>query len=349
MALAFACGKRSGFDRGDANHEAIARSGEPRSATEYADSPAREAQAPATQRDGFAASPDELQGDDTSAGYESASARGRANGSGIARNSRHSSSETAASAPAPAKANAQELAASDEPARKRRDSFRPKEERPGLGTSWGETRTSRVETVSFEREQPNQPREVVSIYYNDERGIVAQTATRSISTLGTNLTTLRDGFVSVEIVDPEGVALPGLTQSGRTYVLGRDGDRYAIRIQNHERFRVEIVASVDGLDVMDGTSASFQKRGYVLDPYATLLIEGFRRSTSAVASFRFGSVAESYAARTGSDRQVGVIGVAVFEERGFSRTPYTRREIMRRETADPFPNRFAQPPRPLED
>jgi urate oxidase len=126
-------------------------------------------------------------------------------------------------------------------------------------------------------------------------------------------------------------------------VVGSDGDRYAIRIRNHDGQRVEVVATVDGLDVIDGTRAGFSKRGYIVDPYATLLIEGFRRSSSAIAAFRFGAVADSYAARTQSDRHVGVIGVAVFGER--ARAPeYSEDELRRRDSADPFPGRYARPP-----
>jgi hypothetical protein len=62
-----------------------------------------------------------------------------------------------------------------------------------------------------------------------------------------------------------------------------------------------------------------------------------------VAAFRFGSVRGSYAAGKGGERNVGVIGVALFSERGAER-PWTAREIERREAADPFPGRFASPP-----
>ena len=63
----------------------------------------------------------------------------------------------------------------------------------------------------------------------------------------------------------------------------------------------------------------------------------------AVAAFRFGRVADSYAAQTGSDHNVGVIGLAIFAERG---ARWTRGELHRRDTADPFPQRdYAAPPR----
>jgi hypothetical protein len=44
-------------------------------------------------------------------------------------------------------------------------------------------------------------------------------------------------------------------------------------------------------------------------------IDGWRTSLSEVAAFRFSSVRDSYAGRTGQDRNVGVIGVAFFRER----------------------------------
>jgi hypothetical protein len=125
--------------------------------------------------------------------------------------------------------------------------------------------------------------------------------------------------------------------------MGNDGDRYAIRIQNQTGARFEAVATVDGLDVIDGEAGSFEKRGYLVQPWSTVEIDGFRRSEDVVAAFRFGRVKDSYAAKRGNDRNVGVIGVAVFHERGSS-WPWTQRELDRRSGADAFPGRFAPPP-----
>ena len=138
---------------------------------------------------------------------------------------------------------------------------------------------------------------------------------------------------------PEGVFAAG----GRTLIAGEDGERYRIVVHNATGARFEIVASVDGLDVIDGRPADPGRRGYLIDPYGTLAIDGFRTSDDAVAAFRFGRVADSYAAQTTGDRNVGVIGVAIFSERGAAWTPA---ELRRRDTADPFPERgYAMPPR----
>ena len=79
-------------------------------------------------------------------------------------------------------------------------------------------------------------------------------------------------------------------------------------------------------------------------PWASLEIDGFRKSEDEVAAFRFAKVRDSYAAQRGDARNVGVIGVAFFAERG---DDWSSSEVWRRETASPFPNdpRFAPPPR----
>ena len=65
------------------------------------------------------------------------------------------------------------------------------------------------------------------------------------------------------------------------------GDRYRVRITNPTARRVEAVVSVDGLDAIDGKTASFDdKRGYVIAPYGEVTIEGFRTSLAPRARSR---------------------------------------------------------------
>ncbi|MEY2669469.1 MAG: hypothetical protein RJA59_2107 [Pseudomonadota bacterium] len=123
------------------------------------------------------------------------------------------------------------------------------------------------------------------------------------------------GDWSFDLVDDAGQRLPTFTQGGRTYVLGVAGQRYRLRIRNGSDRRVEVVASVDGRDVLDGGPSSLAKHGYVVDAHGETIIDGYRLSESVVAVFRFGAVSRSYAALEGDARDVGVIGVAVFPER----------------------------------
>lgn len=243
-----------------------------------------------------------------------------------------------AGAPAPEAATRSEQRAAESEA----DVFEPapSARRPGLATSWGEQRDSRVSEVSFVRDGSH-PFGLVAIRYDDETGIRAATG-RGLGLSHSGVFPVNGGAFTISVVDDDGDPLPALFASGRNYVFGERGDRYAIRIQNHTPGRFEVVATVDGLDVIDGRDGSTSKRGYIVAPWGTLDIEGFRDDWDTVRAFRFGAVDESYAVARGKGQNVGVIGVALFAERGF-RFP-ARDELRRRRDADPFPGRFAPAP-----
>jgi hypothetical protein len=215
------------------------------------------------------------------------------------------------------------------------------DERPGLGTSWGEQVYSPATMQPFVRSAAA-PWAAVALHYNDRDGVLAHAAY-----LGGQMTPLEvyagDGSIGISLVDEHGTLLSGIHSAGRALIAGNDGERYRIVVRNGTSARFEIVASVDGNDVIDGKPASTDRRGYLVDPYGTLVIDGFRTSDDQVAAFRFGRVAESYAAQTSGDRNVGVVGLAIFAERGAVWTPA---ELQRRDTADPFPagRAYASPP-----
>ncbi|HEY5935366.1 MAG TPA: hypothetical protein VIU61_12040, partial [Kofleriaceae bacterium] len=221
------------------------------------------------------------------------------------------------------------------------DSVAQPAERPGLGTQWGEQVHAPISFSQFVRSSPS-PWGHAVLHYNDAEGVQAHA-----SYVGAHPSPLEiyagDGSIGLALVDDYGNTLPGFTAGGRALIVGNDGARYRIVVRNGTTARFEIVASVDGLDVIDGKPADPNRRGYIIEPHGQLVIDGFRTSDASVAAFRFGKVADSYAAQTSGDRNVGVIGLAVFAERGATWTPA---ELGRRDTADPFPNRgYSTPPR----
>lgn len=220
----------------------------------------------------------------------------------------------------------------------------PPEARPGLGTAWGETRQSATTTAPFLRDDGNRPFGTATIWYNDREGANAMARASDYRNIDRSVVPVLGGALTVSVRGENGYVLPGFMGGGRQYVVGEPGQRYTILVQNNTNYRFECVASVDGLDVIDGRPADFTKRGYLVAPYGTLEIDGFRQSADAVAAFRFSSVRGSYSARSGQgDRNVGVVGVAFFNERGTNPT-WTQEEINRRHNADPFPGRYATPP-----
>lgn len=122
-------------------------------------------------------------------------------------------------------------------------------------------------------------------------------------------------LVRLEVIDRDtATALPQHRHRREAWVAGEDGQPYALRLTNVSGARVLVVLSVDGVNVVTGESADPAQSGYVLAPYASAEIDGWRKSMHEVAAFRFSSTGDSYAARTGRPFDLGVIGAAVFRE-----------------------------------
>lgn len=217
--------------------------------------------------------------------------------------------------------------------------------RPGLGTEWGETRHSRITTVPFARASSSSPFAVASLFYNDAAGAQAMARAAGGAVDSVSMVPVAGGALELGLRDERGAFLTAVVDaSGKHHVVGEAGRRYSIVVRNRSDQRLEVVLSVDGLDVLDGRPASFGKRGYLVEPSGELEVDGFRQSTESVAAFRFGSVRNSYANKKHGDaRNVGVIGIAAFHERGFG-PPTGLGEARRRRNANPFPGQFATPP-----
>lgn len=112
----------------------------------------------------------------------------------------------------------------------------------------------------------------------------------------------------------DGRYLPVYRHRGRHYVAGEPGHEYEIHVRSRRDERLLAVTSVDGVNVISGQTASAAQGGYVLSPWNELRVDGWRKSMEQVARFYFTALPDSYAARTGRPDNVGVIGVALFEE-----------------------------------
>lgn len=124
------------------------------------------------------------------------------------------------------------------------------------------------------------------------------------------------GLVSLDVVDrSRGETLPVYAARGASWVAGRPGSRYAVRLTNRTGGRVLVVLSVDGVNAVSGETASPGQTGYVLDAWQSTEITGWRKSLTEAAAFYFTALPDSYAARTDRPDNVGVIGLAVFRER----------------------------------
>ncbi len=172
-----------------------------------------------------------------------------------------------------------------------------------LGTQWGDEVDSQVTMVDLRRVDEEPLDEMQVRYANKE---YAGRAVNSISLVA--------GKVDFSMTTDNG-NLSIYRDAGKYFVRGQTGQAYRLVYQNNSANTYEIVASVDGIDVFDGNAASRYNDGYVLYPNDELVIEGFRKSESAVASFIFSKPESAYAANTstGSIDNTGIIGTVVYE------------------------------------
>lgn len=105
--------------------------------------------------------------------------------------------------------------------------------------------------------------------------------------------------------------------NGKIFIEAKEGSEYTIEIKNNNWVRCLAVCSVDGLDILTGKTAVEEGPGYVINGYNSSKFDGFRVSDNKVAKFVFDTKKASYAAskEDGSEANVGVIGVRIFNEK----------------------------------
>jgi hypothetical protein len=212
-------------------------------------------------------------------------------------------------------------------------------ERPGLATGWGEEKTSVMSDTGFTRAS-KKPAGVDVIYYNDSEGLKAMAPGKdkiaALRTVAGNMVEwgIKGSFGYLPTYN-EGYMCNTVTN--KRYVMGKHDRTYSIVVKNRSKSALEIVASVDGLDVQDGKPASYSKRGYIVPAGETVEISGFRTSPTKVAAFKFSTVTNSYAnMRHGETTNVGVIGIAVFTEKNVDPWTWMPEEVTKRKNASPF-------------
>ncbi|MCD2165553.1 hypothetical protein [Comamonas koreensis] len=130
---------------------------------------------------------------------------------------------------------------------------------------------------------------------------------------------LDDGNVEWSVLDENyrAIALQRTNgDSGMFHLAGAEGSNYMLRFHNRSENSYQVIATVDGLDVIGGKPISqMSSGGYMLGPQQWLTIRGFRKSNKEEASFLFSTQGHAYAANNeaGDIMAIGVISVTLFK------------------------------------
>ena len=125
---------------------------------------------------------------------------------------------------------------------------------------------------------------------------------------------LNSNLYSIDIL-VNGNTCKQYNHNGKLFIEAKNGSEYEIKICNNGWSRILAVSAVDGLNVLTGEPASEEDSGYVINGHDALKIKGFRYSDDNVGAFKFSSKDASYASSKGDSKNVGVIGIRLFEEK----------------------------------
>lgn len=116
-----------------------------------------------------------------------------------------------------------------------------------------------------------------------------------------------------------GKPIKQFVKEGVTWVEARKGVSYEIKLKNNTRERVLAIVSVDGIDVLSGSPANPDSSGYIVEPYSSVTVKGFRTSQEEVNRFEFSEKEDSYAVTSPDGEQspanCGGIGVRFIAEK----------------------------------
>ncbi len=221
----------------------------------------------------------------------------------------------------------------------------------GASASPGAGIVSPTRPLLVARLTPTQPDQLASIAYSDAavlRRSLGKTVDRRM-----NLE-LAQGNIEWSVVDDYKRPLP-LLRSRRgdgAFQLGvTEGAPFCLVFRNLGERNYEVVATVDGLDVLGGKAGSTTHRGYLLAAHDELVIKGFRKSSDAVAPFRFAAPRRAHAGKTevGDGGGVGVLDVSVFRLGEVDAPASQRTAALQGQQIDLFPigvrSGSASPPR----
>jgi hypothetical protein len=120
---------------------------------------------------------------------------------------------------------------------------------------------------------------------------------------------------SVEVL-VDGRPLTEYPARATTYIEARRGAEYSVRLSNRTSRRVAVALAVDGLNSIDAkTTPARTAAKWVLDPYESIVIEGWQISSGSARRFYFTTEDDSYGEWLGKTANLGVIEAAFFRER----------------------------------
>lgn len=105
-------------------------------------------------------------------------------------------------------------------------------------------------------------------------------------------------------------------KDNKAYVIAKKRSSYTIEFKNKSSYKVLANITVDGRSVIDGKLGDLDDhKGYIVEPFGTLVVDGWRESLDRVGQFVFERKNKAYSSRLDTPEECGVIACAVYKEK----------------------------------
>ena len=123
--------------------------------------------------------------------------------------------------------------------------------------------------------------------------------------------------VGVKVGNKSTTLYQSANRADRWYLEAKKNGNYEVRVRNTTGERIAFVIAVDGINAINGVRSHMgsDEPMYVLDPWQSMTVKGWRKDLGNVSKFVFVDEERSYAARTDqANGDLGWIRVAAFNE-----------------------------------
>lgn len=201
-----------------------------------------------------------------------------------------------------------------------------------------------VTQATWVRQVEARPQLVMRCYYGPAEGVKQMIEElQDVARPVRGVTRLGNGAVALGFQNERGRWLRAFECGGMLLVEGAEGQPYRLVVENKTDVILEVLPSVDGLDLQSGTALELKQRGRMMPPRGKTVFDAISGADGKAAPLKFRAVKGTQALyQISSTGTLGAVQLAVFLGQGTD-TFDARPPLARRNRARSFPDRQFEP------
>lgn len=201
-----------------------------------------------------------------------------------------------------------------------------------------------VTQATWVRQVEARPQQVMRCYYGPPEGVKAMIEElQDVARPVRGMVRLVNGAVALGFQNERGRWLRAFECGGMLLVEGAEGQSYRLVVENKTDVILEVLPSVDGLDLQSGEALELKQRGRMVPPRGKTVFDAISGADGKAEKLKFRAVKGTQALyQISSTGTLGAVQVAVFLGQGTD-TFDARPPLARRNRARSFPDRQFEP------